>query len=167
MIQVHPPLAAFDHAVSLAREPQAPFDALYALTQALVGAKLFTFLTVEAENGVARRTYTSDPEHYPLTETRPFRDNRWYERLYEERRMFVANKLADMAPVFKNYAQIGAIGCGSVINLPVVLGDALVGTVNMLHGEEHYTPERQELVRQHLSIPAKTACLASHYLSGE
>ncbi|MDZ5695985.1 GAF domain-containing protein [Chelativorans sp. M5D2P16] len=167
MTQVNRPLAAFDHALSLAKAPQAPFDALYALAQTLVGVKLFTFLTVESENGVARRTYTSDPERYPVTETRPFRDNRWYEQVHKHRQMFVANKLADLVPIFRDYAQIGALGCGSVINLPVVIGDSLVGTVNMLHGEDHFTPERQELVKHYLAIPAKAAYLANRYLSEE
>ncbi|WP_163264123.1 GAF domain-containing protein [Chelativorans alearense] len=165
MTDIDGALAAFDHALSLAKEPEAPFAALFALTQALVGAKLFTFTTVEIEKGLVRRAYTSDPNSYPSSGTKPVRQDRWFEEVHDARRMFVANKLADIAKVFPDYALIGALGCGSVINLPVVLGDALVGTVNMLHGEDHYTPERQALVERVLPVPAKAAYLAGVYLS--
>ncbi|MCT7378387.1 GAF domain-containing protein [Chelativorans sp. EGI FJ00035] len=165
MTDIDGALAAFDHALSLAKEPEAPFDALFALTQALVGAKLFTFTTVDMERKLARRAYTSDPKSYPASGTKPVRQDRWFEQVHDARRMFVANRLADIAKVFPDYALIGALGCGSVINLPVVLGDELVGTVNILHGEEHYTPERQALVEKVLPVPAKAAYLAGRYLS--
>ena len=79
---------------------------------------------------------------------------------------FVANTLADIDTVFPDATLIGELGCGSVINLPVVLGDTLVGTVNILDVEHHYTPERVALAKAWLSVPAKAAYLASRQLQG-
>lgn len=165
MTDIAAALAEFDRALALAKEPEAPFDALFALTQTTVGAKLFTFMAVDMENALARRSYTSDPKNYPVSGTKPIQQNRWFEQVEGERRMFVANRLADIATVFPDYALIGALGCGSVINLPVVLAGTLVGTVNMLHKEDHYTCDRQGAVAAVLSIPAKAAYLASRHLS--
>ncbi|MCR4266132.1 GAF domain-containing protein [Nitratireductor sp. ZSWI3] len=159
------PLAEFDRALSLATTPDAPFDALLALTRAVVGAKLFTFMTADMETGTARRAYTSHPADYPVSGTKPIRYDRWFETVHGNRECFVANTLADIATVFPDHELIGRLGCGSVINLPVVLGDTLVGTVNMLDVEHHYTPERVALAKDWLSVPAKAAYLASRGLA--
>lgn len=157
-------LAEFDRALSLARDVDAPFTALLALARATVGAKLFTFMTVDMQAGLASRSYTSHPAEYPVSGTKPIRYDDWFDQVHKRRRCFVANTLADIGKVFPDAELIGRLGCGSVVNLPVVLADALVGTVNMLHEEHHYTPERVERARSLLSLPAKAAYLASERL---
>ena len=57
-------IARFDAAIAEAKGGEAAFAALQALTQRTVGAKLFTYMTVDMENEVARRAYTSDPVSY-------------------------------------------------------------------------------------------------------
>lgn len=157
-------LAEFDRALSAANEAAQPFDALRALTESTVGAKLFTIMTVDMEQGIARRSYTSHPEDYPVSGTKPIRYDRWFSQVHKERSCFVANTLAEIDEVFPDAELIGRLGCGSVINLPVVLGDNLVCTVNMLHAEGYYTPERVERARRCLSLPAKAAYLAARWL---
>jgi 5-formaminoimidazole-4-carboxamide-1-beta-D-ribofuranosyl 5'-monophosphate synthetase len=158
------PLATFDHALSIATTSDAPFDALMSLTRATIGAKLFTFMTADMATGLAQRSYTSHPDDYPVSGTKPITYDRWFETVHKDRQCFVANTLADIATVFPDHELIGRLGCGSVINLPVVLGDTLVGTVNMLDVEHHYTHERVALAKAWLSVPAKAAYLASRAL---
>ncbi|MHA7773389.1 GAF domain-containing protein [Roseibium sp. M-1] len=160
-------LADFDRALSLATTPDAPFKALQALTEATIGVKLFTFMTADMKTELASRTYTSHPEDYPVSGTKPITYDRWFGIVHKDRQFFVANTLADIATVFPDYELIGRLGCGSVINLPVVLGDTLVGTVNMLHEEHHYTSERVEAAKAWLSVPAKAAYLASRAIAAE
>jgi hypothetical protein len=62
--------------------------------------------------------------------------------------------------VFSDHETIWALGCGSVINIPVVIAGELLGTVNCLDVEHHYTPERVERSKL-LAIPAKLAFLAA------
>jgi len=161
MTDFNGPLADFDHALSLATSTNASFDALLALTRATVGVKLFTFMTVDMETETARRSYTSHPEAYPVSGTKPVTYDRWFKIVHTQRQCFVANTLADIATVFPDHELIGKLGCGSVINLPVVLGDTLVGTVNLLHEENHYTQERVAAAKAWLSVPAKAAYLAA------
>jgi hypothetical protein len=150
-------IAQFDAAIATAKGADAAFGALQALTQATVGARLFTFMTVDMQAEVARRAYTSDPVSYPASGIKPIRYDSWFDLVHKERRYFVANTLEDISKVFPDYELIGSLGCGSVVNMPVILGDVLVGTVNMLHEEGYYTPQRVEQIQQELSVPAKLA----------
>jgi hypothetical protein len=73
--------------------------------------------------------------------------------------MFVANTLSDIAKVFPDHQLIGFLGCGSVVNLPVLRAGQLVATVNLLDAEGHYTPERVERVAAELTLPAMATLL--------
>jgi len=154
-------IAQFDAAISNAQDAEAAFGALQALVQATVGAKLFTYMTVDMEAEVARRAYTSDPQNYPTSGTKPIRYDSWFDIVHKQRQYFVANTIAEIAQVFPDYELINSLGCQSVVNMPVVLGGELVGTVNMLDVEAYYTPERVELIREVLAVPAKLAAMVA------
>jgi hypothetical protein len=154
-------IARFDAAIANAKGAGEAFGALQALVQATVGAKLFTFMTVDMQAEVARRAYTSDPQNYPTSGTKPIRYDSWFDIVHKERQYFVANTIADIAKVFPDYELIDSLGCQSVVNMPVVLGGELVGTVNMLDVEGYYTPERVADIREVLAVPAKLAALVA------
>ena len=44
--------------------------------------------------------------------------------------------------MFLDYSVIRSLGCGSVINMPVLLAGRFMGTVNVLHEPGYYTPVR-------------------------
>lgn len=152
-------LTRFASRIAEARDADAAYGALQTLTDTIVGAKLFTVMTVDMEAGLARRAYTSDPQSYPATGTKPIHHDAWFNIVHIERRPFIANTIEDIAKVFPDYELIDALGCQSVVNLPVILGGELVATVNMLHETGHYTPDRVTLVTRHLTIPAQL-CLS-------
>lgn len=157
MTDIRQALAAFDAALSQATTEEAAFDALCALTKAAIGAKLFTVMTVDMGAMLARRAYTDDPVHYPTSGTKPIEINAWFEIVHGRHETFVANRLSDIAKVFPDAELIGRLGCGSVVNLPVILGGELVATVNILHAEGYYTPERVARVHEILRLPAMAA----------
>ena len=152
---------AFDAELGAAAKSHAAFVALHRLADALVGTKLFTVTTVDMEAGLARRAYTSDPISYPATGTKPIVRDAWFEIVHGRHETFVANTLADIAAVFPDHQLIGSLGCGSVINLPVLRLGELVATVNLLHTERHYTPERVERVAMDLTLPAMATLLTA------
>ena len=108
---------------------------------------------------LASRSYTSDAENYPTSGTKPVEMNRLFDIVHGKQESFVANTLADIATVFPDHELIGSLGCGSVVNLPVILGGKLVATVNMLDAEHHYTQERVTIVEQGLLLPSMAAVL--------
>jgi len=146
---------SFDHAISTAQNSNAVWEALKDLSESVVGHKLFTIMTVDNAAGLARRAYTSHPRDYPVSGTKPIHRDQWFDIVHGERRSFVANTIADIVKVFPDFELIASLGCGSVINLPVVLRGELVATVNMLDEEHHYTPERVAAAKAAPAVPAK------------
>ena len=150
---------AFIRALSAATRQSDVFDALHDLARAVPGVRLFTLMTVDMEAGLARRAYTSDPASYPTSGTKPIERNSWFDIVHDRREAFVANTLAGIAEVFPDHALIGSLGCGAVINLPVILRGDLVATVNLLDAEGSYTPDRVAQARSALTLPAMAAML--------
>lgn len=151
------PRARFDAALAVAETGEDAFAALEKMARETVGVKLFTVMTVDMDAMLARRAYSSEPVSYPASGTKPIVMNDWFETVATRHELFVANTLQDIARVFPDHETIGALGCGSVVNLPVVIEDKLAATVNLLDEPRHYTPERVNLVTTMLAEPALAA----------
>jgi hypothetical protein len=154
----------FERAIATMTEGDAAWQALRVLTEALVGAKLFTVMTIDWANERAGRVFSSHPEAYPVSGSKPIRYDGWFDIVHRQRQAYVANTIEAMKEHFPDHATIWSLGCGSIINLPMEIAGDMVGTVNLLHEEEFYTPERVANA-QLLSLPAKTAYLASWYFA--
>lgn len=128
------------------------FDTLHAACAAL-GTRLFTVTTQDEAAGLARRAYTSHPVEYPVSGTKPLTRDGWYDHCITGQQVFVANTTPEFARYFFDHALISALGLGSCINIPVVEGGRVLGTVNLLAEEQHFTPEKlaayQGLVAHH------------------
>jgi hypothetical protein len=155
----------FVDAVSEARGSEASWKALSDLAGSIVGHRLFTVMTVDMAAGVARRAYSSHPPEYPVSGTKPIHRDAWFDIVHRQRASFVANSIDDIAKVFPDHQLIASLGCGSVLNLPVVLEGDLVATINLLDVAGHYTPERVALAEAQLAIPARL-CVALALLFG-
>lgn len=108
-----------------------------------LGARLFTVTVQDPEAGLVRRAYTSHPADYPVSGTKPVGDDAWSRRVLVGGQSFVANTTAEFAPLFPDHAQINALGCHAALNIPVKRADGVVvGTVNILDAEGHFTPAR-------------------------
>ncbi|MCA0963717.1 GAF domain-containing protein [Salipiger bermudensis] len=164
MTDTNKALADFTTALAAATTEEAAFDALCALTKATVGAKLFTVMTSDTEAMVARRAYTDDAENYPTSGEKPIVLNRWFEQVLTRQQAFVSNTLADIDTVFPDAELIGKLGCGSVVNLPLIINGKVIATMNILHEEGYYTPERVAQIHDMLRLPATAACAVAMVL---
>ena len=151
-------LLNFRRALAASNSAAAAWAALHALSDTLVGARLFTVTTVDVDRGEARRLYTSDPVHYAVSGTKPVTIDDWYDLVVVRQQNFVANTIEEIAVHFFDHELIGSLGLGSCINLPVVLGGKVVATVNVLDAAHHFTPERVARA-EHLVLPALTCWL--------
>jgi hypothetical protein len=149
---------AFNQELMAAGNSDEVWRALQRLAAIAGGFKLFTVMTVDMDANLARRAHSSHPDEYPLSGTKPIHRDQWFEIVHGEKRSFVANTIGDIAKVFPDHEKIWSMGCGSVINLPVIIEGELVATINMLHRENYYSPERVRLIEDHLSEPARRAC---------
>lgn len=150
----------FVAAVSEAKTPEAVWKALEDLANEVVGHTLFTVTMTDMAAGLVRRAYSNRPAEYPTSDTKPLKGNTgdWFETVFNQHRTFVANSIADIAKVFPDHELIASLGCGSVVNLPILLEGSLVATINLLDAPDHYTPERVAAAEAGLAIPARLCC---------
>ncbi len=132
----------FQTALASPDQPGATYVALARLADRTIGARLFTLMEIDAARGVARRTYSSMPDTYPVLGEKPIEPGPWLDQVGRRHRTFVANSIEEITAVFSDHSLIQSIGCGSCLNLPVVIAGEVVGTLNCLHEAGHYTPER-------------------------
>lgn len=152
------PHAAF--AASLAQgadQPQIAYGALHVLADQLVGTKLFTILELDHKAGFMRRLYSDNTQLYPVPGADPIGDSVWERTIIGKRQPLVLNTAKELGAVLPEYPKLAALGCHSMLNLPIVVCGLSIGTLNMLNDEGHFTPER---VAQAYSLTAAAAtCL--------
>jgi hypothetical protein len=151
-------LHEFDHQIGAARTSEAAWAALCRYASSIAGHRLFTVMTVDLDVGLAQRAFSDHPAEYPVTGTKPIQRDAWFDIVHGKRRSFVANTIDEIAKVFPDFELIRSLGCGAVVNLPVVLNDELAATINLLHVEHFYTSERVAALESQLALPAKLCC---------
>lgn len=119
----------------------AVYSRLHAACAAL-GCRLFTVSVSNAEGTLAARSYTSHPVEYPVSGIKPMTRDAWYDHVIVGKNSFVANSPEAFKEVFFDHALITALGLGSALNIPVIDGTRVLGTVNVLAEEQHFTPGR-------------------------
>lgn len=104
-----------------------------------VGFRLFTVLAWEERRGALHRVYTSHPVQYPTGGEKVFsRQAAWIRRVVVEQKPYLGPDRAAVAAVFSDHELIWSLGCGAVINVPVVEGDLTLGVLNLLDAEGAY-----------------------------
>ncbi|SHI98896.1 GAF domain-containing protein [Wenxinia saemankumensis] len=150
-------------ALGRATAPDDCYAALMELARAEVGLRLFTVMIADMEAGLVRRAFTSHPQDYPASGTKPIRLNAWFETM-QRGETFVAADVRDHPDQFPDADTIEALGCGSVVNVPVHSGGALIGAVNLLDTRGTYRPEEAGRLTSSLALPALAALLAAQRL---
>lgn len=117
---------------------------------AALGTILFTVTAHDFDAMLFRRVYSSHPAEYPATGTKPMARDAWFDLCVTRGEPFVANTPDAFAALFFDHVLITAMGLGSAVNIPVSDGTLVVGTVNLLAGIGHFTPDR--LARYHNAV---------------
>ncbi|GEM_PF-257240 len=147
----------FAQAIAAATTADAAYAALHGFVAALAPARLFTITLTDMAAGVARRAFSSDAVAYPVSGTKPINHDGWFNVIHIERRIYVENDLARDLEHFSDYDLIKSLGCEAAMNVPVILADDLVGTVNILDAKDSYDAAVVARVTQELQIPAMLA----------
>jgi GAF domain-containing protein len=153
-----PDYTDFTQAIARAGAPASVFDALRKLTEQAVGVKLFTVTVQDPVNHMSTRVYSNMPDAYPVSGTKPADVTDWSRQVLQEKRTFVANDIDTIATYFPDHALIKSLGCESVINVPVVIGGNVRGTINCLHEAGFYTEARVE-ASEALKLPGAVCLL--------
>lgn len=129
-------------AVANPKQPAASFLALEKIFKTEVGTLLFTASTFDIPAGKSRRVHSDNEAAYPTGGFKPIAPGKWTQTVLVEKRPFASLRIEEIAEVFFDWKLIQSLGCESNLNIPVVVGGNVIGTVNLLHQAGYYTPDR-------------------------
>jgi hypothetical protein len=78
----------------------------------------------------------------------------------------VANSIEEIATVFDDYQLIQSLGCESVMNVPVIVNNQVIATLNLLHEKGYYTDARVKQSEQ-LKLPGTVCVLLAQQFNGD
>lgn len=103
------------------------------------GVRLFTVLAWDDARGALHRIYSSEPTVYPLAGEKVMpRDAPWIVRVVVEQLPYLGVDASAVAEVFSDHRLIASLGCGAVVNVPVVDQGRTLGVLNLLDAEGAY-----------------------------
>ncbi|SDG82780.1 GAF domain-containing protein [Pelagibacterium luteolum] len=131
----------------LAKKGVTPADILGLVADRLrenVGVKLVTVTQRDITDGSFLRLYSSMPDAYAAAGRKPPNDTPWSEHVIEQQQTFVANDYQGLAAVMFDHELILSLGCESIVNVPIVVKGAVIGTLNCLSGPGHFDGQAVE-----------------------
>ena len=137
-VDARPHLEAVAAVATLPGQPQALHGALDAAMGAVLGHKLFTLMRYHERTGESERIYTTHPREYPVGGRKPLNPTAWTEQVLRRQQPYLGRTPADVQTVFFDHALIASLGCGSVLNVPVIWDGRVLGTINLLHEANWY-----------------------------
>ncbi|MBE1577380.1 GAF domain-containing protein [Amycolatopsis roodepoortensis] len=126
-------------------------------TRATIGVRLFTVLAWVPERRALRRVYSSHPVEYPVGGEKTVEVAAgWLERCITGQEPYFGPDSAAVREIFADHELIDSLGCGAVINVPVVDDGRTLGVLNLLDAEGNYDDESVATARSlaPLAVPA-------------
>ncbi|MCU1518107.1 MAG: hypothetical protein JWQ75_2828 [Pseudarthrobacter sp.] len=128
------------------------------------GVILFTALQWIPETSTLRRIFTSHPDAYPVGAEKTVEISAgWLDAVIAGKKPFLAADLQSLQEVFTDVELIRSLGCGAVINLPVLHHGAIVGVLALLDAEGTYT--NASVSTAAAVVEADAAALAEAFIS--
>jgi len=121
--------------------PARIFSAVEGLSAEVIGHRLFTIMRFDAGRSEVERVHTSMPAVYPVGGRKAKRDTAWSDHTLRDMKVFRTSGPEAIRAAFDDHATILSLGLGSVLNIPLVLAGRCVGTMNLLHEADWYTPQ--------------------------
>ncbi|HEV7974321.1 GAF domain-containing protein [Amycolatopsis sp.] len=136
-----------------------------------LGVRLFTVLAWIPGRGVLHRAHSSHPEQYPIGGEKSVEVAAgWLERCIEGKLPYFGPDPAAVKEIFADHELIESLGCGSIINVPVVDGGGeVLGVLNILDAEGSYDRSSVEvaLALAPLAVPALSEIIEHEIVGGE
>jgi len=126
-------------AAALPGQPEPLYGALADATRTLVGHKLFTLMFLDSARNEAARVYSNQPDAYPVGGRKELGEmTGWGRHVLDGRQPYLGPTEDDIKWAFFDHELIISLGCGSVINIPVMWNGEILGTMNLLDAEGAY-----------------------------
>lgn len=117
---------------------QALFQVLDAGLARAPGHLLLTVLVYHRELGESQRAYSSRPLEYPIGGRKTLGQAPRMRHVLASGEPFIGRSRQDIVDNYADHATLLAMGCESIVNMPVRWGGEVLGTVNLLHAQGRY-----------------------------
>ncbi|SFW70257.1 GAF domain-containing protein [Amycolatopsis australiensis] len=125
--------------------------------RAELGVRLFTVLAWVPERRALRRVHSSHPAEYPVGGEKTVEVAAgWLERCITAQEPYFGPDRAAVREIFADHELIESLGCGSIINVPVVADGRTLGVLNILDAEGAYDEDSVKTAQSlaPLAVPA-------------
>lgn len=122
-----------------------------------LGVRLFTVLAWLPERRALHRAHSSHPGPYPVGGEKTVEVAAgWLERCIDARQPYFGPDPAAVKEIFADHELITSLGCGSIINVPVIDNGEVLGVLNILDAEGSYDEQdvAAALALTPLAVPA-------------
>lgn len=106
--------------------------------KSLIGHKLITFTVIDNKLNFCERIYSNNNKIYPILGQKKMPKNIWSKKVLKNKKHFLCKNKKDIKKIYYDFETIFSLGCGSIINLLVLFKGKPIGTINILHKENHY-----------------------------
>jgi GAF domain-containing protein len=104
-----------------------------------IGVRLFTVLAWVPERNALRRVHSSHPAEYPVGGEKTVEVAAgWLDRCITAQEPYFGPDRAAVREIFADHELIEGLGCGSIINVPVIADGRTLGVLNILDAEGSY-----------------------------
>ena len=118
------------------------FASVEAAAREQVGVRLFTVLAWDEETSALHRVYSSHPVEYPTGGQKVFpRAAPWIRRVVLQQQPYLGPDPESVSAVFEDHDLIASLGCGAVVNVPVVDNGETLGVLNLLDTQGSYSED--------------------------
>lgn len=131
----------------VARDTAAFCAVLDTVVARTIGHRLFTVSRFHPDSMELERVYSSDPASYPVGGRKQKGGTPWSEMILIDGDIFLGRDNDAIRGAFDDHEKIIALGLGSIINVPVRRGSAILGTMNSTHREGWYTDTDKDCAR--------------------
>jgi len=133
------------NAIRQSDQPQAIFETVERIAQEVIGFRLFTIMSFDAERFEVERLHSNLPDVYPPGGRKKKRGSLWAEHTLVGMKPFRATTPDGIRLAFDDHAVMTGMGLGSILNVPVAYNGRCVGTMNLTHVETWYTEAHEQV----------------------
>jgi GAF domain-containing protein len=140
------------------------YDEVLSAARTAPGVLLFTVSAIADQGTSMARVFTTHPDVYPVGGKKMFASDTnpvWLEQVIRGHKPFFGPDTAAVRSFFFDHETIESLGCGAIINVPVVRDGETVGSMNFLDAERRYSQESVEAAQQ---VAARSADLLAKSL---
>jgi GAF domain-containing protein len=120
--------------------PQPAFEAVDALARRLFDHNLLTVLRYDEARVEVERLYSSNAEAYPVGGRKAKRGTPWGEIVLDRQEIWIGHGPEDIKWAFADHELISSLGITGMMNVPIVLLGRCLGTLNISHPTDRFSP---------------------------